>query len=59
MFRNRGDVKNGIHLDKLKASKGDQNYLLESVDVESFDTVVIYCQPFGVYFGQAELSMTS
>ena len=54
-----GDVKNGIHLDNLKGSQGDQNYLLENVDVESFDTVVIYCQPFGVYFGQAELSMTS
>lgn len=51
-----GDVKNGIQLDKLKASKGDQNYLLENVDVGSYDTVVIYCQPFGVYFGQAELN---
>ena len=54
-----GDVKNGVHLDKLKGSKGDQNYLLENIDVGSFDTVVIYCQPFGVYFGQAELSLNS
>lgn len=50
-----GDVKNGIHLEKLKGSKGDQNYLLENIDVDVYDTVVIYCQPFGVYFGQAEL----
>ncbi|MFQ5572958.1 MAG: DM13 domain-containing protein [Nitrosopumilaceae archaeon] len=50
-----GDVKNGIHLEKLKGSKGDQNYLLESIDVGVYDTVIIYCQPFGVYFGQAEL----
>jgi hypothetical protein len=50
------DVKNGIHLEKLKGSKGDQNYLLENIDVGIYDTVVIYCQPFGVYFAKAELS---
>lgn len=50
-----GDVKNGIHLDKLKGSKGDQNYLLENIDVGVYDTVVIYCQPFSAYFAQAEL----
>ncbi len=50
-----GDVKDGIHLEKLKGSKGDQNYLLENIDVDVYDTVVIYCQPFGAYFGQAEL----
>ena len=49
-----GDVKNGLHLEKLKGSKGNQNYLLDNVDVEKYDTVVIYCQPFGVYFGQAK-----
>ena len=51
-----GDVKNGIHLEKLKGSRGDQNYLLENIDVGVYDTVVIYCQPFGVYFGQATLN---
>jgi len=50
-----GDVKNGIHLEKLKGSKGSQNYSLDDVDVGVYDVVVIYCQPFGVYFGQAEL----
>ena len=50
-----GDVKNGIHLEKLKGSKGDQNYSLDGIDVGVYDTVVIYCQPFGVYFGQAQL----
>ncbi len=50
-----GDVKNGLHLEKLKGSKGDQNYLLENIDVQMYDTVVIYCQPFGVYFGEAQL----
>jgi len=50
-----GDVKNGIHLEKLKGTKGDQNYLLENIDLQIYDTVIIYCQPFGVYFGEAQL----
>jgi len=51
-----GDVKKGIHLEKLKGSKGSQNYELIGIDIEQYNTVVIYCQPFGVYFGQAELT---
>ena len=51
-----GNVKEGIHLEKLKGSKGDQNYLLENIDVGVYDSVVIYCQPFGVYFGEATLN---
>jgi len=51
-----GDVSQGIHLDKLHGSKGNQNYILENIDVEMYDTVVIYCQPFGVYFAKANLT---
>ena len=51
-----GNVHDGIHLDKLKGSRGDQNYLLENVDIEVYNTVVIYCQPFGAYFAQADLN---
>ena len=51
-----GDIHDGIHLDKLKGSKGNQNYSLENIDTSVYDTVVIYCQPFGAYFGQAELN---
>ena len=50
-----GDVHQGIQLEKLKGSRGDQNYFLENIDLGVYDTVVIYCQPFGVYFGQASL----
>jgi len=50
-----GDVKNGLHLEKLKGNKGDQNYLIENIDLQMYDTVIIYCQPFGVYFGEAQL----
>jgi hypothetical protein len=51
-----GDIKNGIHLEKLKGSKGNQNYELNDIDVAQYNSVVIYCQPFGVYFGQAQLT---
>lgn len=51
-----GNVRNGVHIDKLKGSKGDQNYLLQEVDVSLYNTAVVYCQPFGVHFGQAKLS---
>lgn len=38
-----GNVQNGIHLAKLKGSVGDQNYLLENVDLDTYNTAVIYC----------------
>ncbi len=50
-----GDVKNGEHLGKLKGNKGDLNYLLAGIETSKFDTVVIYCQPFGVVFATATL----
>lgn len=53
---NNGEVHSGFHLEKLKGSKGDQNYSLENVDADKYDTVVVYCQPFSVHFGQAKLS---
>jgi len=42
-------------LEKLKGSRGDQNYVLNNIDLGVYDTVVIYCQPFGVYFAEANL----
>ena len=53
---NNGDVHGGLHLEKLKGSIGDQNYSLENIDADKYDTVVVYCQPFGVHFGQAKLT---
>ena len=50
------DVDSGIDLGKLKGNKGDQNYALGDVDTNTYDTVVIYCQPFHVYFASAKLS---
>lgn len=53
---NNGDIQGGLHLEKLKGSRGDQNYSLENIDADKYDTIVVYCQPFGVHFGQAKLS---
>jgi len=52
----QGNVENGIELGKLKGSQGNQNYALKGIDTSLYDTVVIYCQPFHVYFASAKLS---
>jgi len=51
-----GDITTGIDLGKLKGNIGDQNYELKRVDTNTYDTVVIYSQPFHVYFAKAKLS---
>lgn len=51
-----GDVDTGIDLGKLKGNKGDQNYVLDDINTDVYNTVVIYCQPFHVYFASAKLS---
>ena len=53
-----GDVHNGILLQRLKGSTGDQNYILpEDIDIEVYNTAVVYCKLFGVYFAEAKLSV--
>ena len=52
----QGKVEDGIELGKLKGSQGNQNYDLKGIDASVYDTVVIYCQPFHVYFASAKLS---
>ncbi|HSD04898.1 MAG TPA: DM13 domain-containing protein [Nitrosopumilaceae archaeon] len=51
-----GDVSTGIDLGQLKGNKGDQNYALDNINTDVYNTVVIYCQPFHVYFASAKLS---
>ena len=51
-----GDVDSGIDLGSLKGSKGSQNYALGEINTDTYNTVVIYCQPFHVYFASAKLS---
>lgn len=50
-----GSVSQGIELGKLKGSRGSQNYNIDGIDTDVYNTVVIYCQPFRVYFGEAQL----
>ena len=45
-------------LAKLKGNKGDQNYEIPAdIDVESVNSVIIYCYPFKVIFSVAPLAM--
>ena len=51
-----GDVGDGKLLADLKGSRGSQNYPLSGEDLEIAGYVVIYCQPFHVYFASAQLA---
>ena len=45
-----------IDIGKNKATIGNVNYELpQDVDLEKYDTVLIWCRAFGVLFGSAEL----
>lgn len=47
-------------LGKLKANNGNQNYNIPSeIDLAKYDTVLIWCRPFSVLFGSADLAVTS
>jgi Electron transfer DM13 len=48
-----------VSLGKLKANNGNQNYDLPTeTDLTKYDTVLIWCRPFSVLFGSAELEAT-
>ncbi len=52
-----GDVPNGINLGKLKGNSGDQNYVLtDDIDTKVYNTAVVYCKFFGIYFAEATLN---
>ena len=51
-----GEIDGGVHVAKLKGSRGDQNYDITGLGAGGYDTAVVYCQPFGVHFAQAVLS---
>ena len=53
-----GDVGNGLLLERLKGSTGNQNYVVpDRVDFNEFNTAVVYCKLFGVYFAEATLNL--
>ena len=53
---NANNVNGGINLGELKATAGEQSYTLPaSANPEDFDYIIIFCQPFRVPFGNANL----
>jgi Electron transfer DM13 len=49
-----------IDIGKLKANNGNQNYEIPAgTDLSKYDTVLIWCRPFSVLFGSAELKGTT
>jgi Electron transfer DM13 len=50
-------ASNFIDLGRLKANNGDQNYQISiDTDFNKYKYVLIWCQPFSVLFGSAQLS---
>ena len=49
-----------VSLGKLKANNGNQNYEIPSeIDLNEFSNALIWCRPFSVLFGSAELALAS
>jgi len=49
-----------VSLGKLKANNGNQNYEIPSeTDLTKYGTALIWCRPFSVLFGSAELALSS
>jgi hypothetical protein len=49
-----------VNVGKLKANNGNQNYDIPTeTDLTKYDTVLIWCRPFSVLFGSAELEVTT
>ena len=47
-----------IDLGSLRATQGNQNYEISGdIDLEKYDNVLVWCQPFRVLFGHAELTI--
>lgn len=50
-------VAGGLELGALRSTSGEDTYEVPStVGLEDFNHVIVYCKPFGVGFGTAELS---
>jgi predicted PurR-regulated permease PerM len=51
------DASDIVNVGKLKANNGNQNYdIPEGTDLSKYSTVLIWCRPFSVLFGSAELN---
>ena len=51
------DANDFVDLGKIKATRGSVNYeIANSVDVDRYNKVLVWCVPFGVLFSYAELN---
>lgn len=52
------DIGDGfVNLGRLAGNVGDQNYQVSpDIEISEFNTVLIWCQAFGVLFGSAEMT---
>lgn len=49
-------IDDHVNLGSLKANRGDQNYQIPpGTDLDRYDHVLVWCEPFGVLFGSAEM----
>lgn len=54
------ETTEGVSLGALKGNIGNQNYLIpEDVNLEEYNTVVIWCRAFSATFGTGELTGSS
>ena len=51
-----GDVVNGIDIGKLKANKGNQNYLIQGIDSSEYNQMIVYSKPFDTYYASAKFA---
>ncbi len=56
---NKNPKKDGLGkmliLEKLKGNKGNQNYSLKGINLNDYESVLIYCKAFSVVFGYASI----
>lgn len=51
-----GDLGDYVEIGKLKGNKGNQNYTIPAdLNINDFNSVIIYCKPFHVVFNSANL----
>lgn len=53
-----GTILTGIDIGPLKASQGDQNYDITSVDHDTYNVLIIYSRPFDLYYAYAKFIKT-
>ncbi|MGH1521670.1 MAG: DM13 domain-containing protein, partial [Nitrosopumilus sp.] len=50
-------ASNFVNVGRLQSSSGEQSYIIPAeIDLEKYDNVLVWCESFGVLFGNAQLS---